>query len=278
MDKAQLLRCFQLAVGVASGVFAFIQTHAVMKQSPKMAGIMELCTSGNGTAIAESDLHAYEPKLGGPFVCIITQFMLELNEEPAGILVWGLIATVAFPLTLLIFSEAGRQGARGLVRWPVLILLLSQVLGISVIFPALWIPAAVLGGGSGPPSPGRVRATQLLAIGYQLFGGVAFAGYLYLVWHATVTFESPSELLTALWGKTASPSVAFMTIDSSVLALALLLYLGIIASGNHVVLALLASPLIGPGAASAAVLYFRERQRIELMGSALIQPWVANYN
>ena len=36
-------------------------------------------------------------------------------------LAWGLIATLLFPLTLLMYVEAGRYGAKGLVRWPVLV-------------------------------------------------------------------------------------------------------------------------------------------------------------
>lgn len=68
----------------------------------------------------------YEPKTGRnrtfshPACGNNLRFMYALATKPAGILAWGFIATLLFPVTLLMYGEAGRYGAKGLVRWPIL--------------------------------------------------------------------------------------------------------------------------------------------------------------
>jgi len=281
------------------------------------------CFKTNMTTVEEVGLHAYEPMLGGPFTCLLTQFMYALATKPAGILVWGLIATLLFPVTLLMYGEAGRYGAKGLVRWPILVLFLGQLLGISTTFPAMWLPAAFRGQGTGATSKGRVwmamflvvpitlveiyiffgnpatrswtlcaglltgpgipflgillwpfpapgseksegavQAIKLLKGAYRFFMLPSAAGYYFLVYRAYMIFDTPKELLESLWGPKADASVMFMTVDSVVLALALILYLIMNCSCLDVFFTLVASPFIGPAAAICAALGQREAKRV----------------
>ena len=150
--------------GLAAGVAALMATQAVSKPLMEPAGgmpLLEVC--GDPHKFAASGLHAFEPMLGGSFVCLITQFLHALVLEPAGLLSWGLTIGLALPVSVLWNAEAGRTGASGLVRWPTLLGLLGQFLGISVVFPALWLPAAWYGKGDGAVSPARAYASIALA-------------------------------------------------------------------------------------------------------------------
>jgi hypothetical protein len=147
--------------GVALGVGAFVGTQVVTKDM--FAPIVDACVGGAGAAKA-SGLHAYEPLLGGPFVCIITQFLLALVQQPAGLLAWGVIAGIALPASVLMITEAGRGGASGPVKFPTPILVLGQILGISVVFPAAWLPAYAVGGGGGAVSTARAKAACVLSL------------------------------------------------------------------------------------------------------------------
>eukprot|EP00438_Fugacium_kawagutii_P005897 Skav214432 [mRNA] locus=scaffold586:393674:397982:+ [translate_table: standard] len=87
-----LARCLAIVCAVALGVGAFTTTQLVMKQDEAIK----------------------------KFQLSLQRFILALTVDPAGLLVWGLIATLLFPVTLLMYAEAGRYGAKGLVKWPVL--------------------------------------------------------------------------------------------------------------------------------------------------------------
>lgn len=115
-------RCLGIVCAVAMGIGAFTATQLVMAKDANIQTYQKYCLKGNVTKVEEAGLHAYEPMLGASFTCILTQFILALVEDPAGMLAWGLIATLLFPLTLLMYVEAGRYGAKGLVKWPVLAL------------------------------------------------------------------------------------------------------------------------------------------------------------
>ena len=41
-------------------------------------------------------------------------------------------------------NEAGRQGAKGLIRWPITLLMVAQLLGIGVILPSMFVPFYIL--------------------------------------------------------------------------------------------------------------------------------------
>ena len=91
-------------------------------------------------------------------------------------MVWGLVATLFFPLVLLMYAEAGRYGARGLVRWPILVFALGQLLGISVAFPSLWLPFALTCRGSSCTVKGRVWMAMLVALIVTMLEAYVFFG------------------------------------------------------------------------------------------------------
>ncbi|KAJ1621875.1 hypothetical protein T492DRAFT_1066213 [Pavlovales sp. CCMP2436] len=140
-------------LGVFLGLSAFVGTNLVTKSY--MAPVIEACSAGPD-AVAKAGLHAYEGRIGGQFACIVTQFIYDLSQRPAGVLVWGVIIGISFPISLALAAEAGRAGAHGPVLYPTLVMAVSQVLGISVGFPLFWIPGFAYGGASGALAPGRV--------------------------------------------------------------------------------------------------------------------------
>jgi len=92
-------------------------------------------------------------------VCLITQFLLELRETyPAGLFVWCGVVLTSLPFAVLATIEAGRAGAKGLVRYPIVMGLLYQLFGISVMVPLLWVPACIYGRGDGAVSSKRSYA------------------------------------------------------------------------------------------------------------------------
>ena len=160
---ARLSAWLAAVCGVILGLSAFVVTQMVTKEY--FEPILEICGRG-AAAVSESRLHAYEPLLGGPFVCMITQFLLALAQRPAGLLAWGVIAGIALPASTLMHTEAGRGGSRGLLKYPTPLTVLSQVLGISVIFPAAWVPAYAYGRGSvsAAVAPARAYASAALSL------------------------------------------------------------------------------------------------------------------
>ncbi|CAE7222672.1 REXO2 [Symbiodinium natans] len=331
-----LARGLGIACALAMGLGAFTATQVVMAKDATIKKYQFYCIQGNVTKLKEAGLHSYEPMLGGFFTCILTQFMLALTEDPAGMLAWGLIATLIFPMFLLMYAEAGRYGATGLVKWPVLVLFLGQFLGISTTFPVMWVPAALMGQGTGVTSKGRIWMTILLVVpstlvqlyvffgdsdtrawticaglltgpglpllgillwpfpspgsekpagaeqsirllkgAYRAFMLPAAAGYYFLIYHAYLHYQTPKEMIAALWGPKADGSVMFMTVDSCVLTMALLLYLLMTSPCGHVVLTVLFAPVIGPAAAICAALGQREANRLtELCGEGRALVWV----
>ena len=106
--------------------------------------------------------HTFDPYVGlkvfDPLVCLITQFLLELRETfPAGLFVWMSIVTIALPLGMTQLVEAGRNDTskKSPIYYPILIGLLGQLFGISVVFPLIWVPSYILGYGNGPVTPYR---------------------------------------------------------------------------------------------------------------------------
>jgi len=164
------------AVGMAVGIFCMLQTQA--STSAWMDPLVSACTEGNESHVERmmkhDDLVPYSPELGGGFVCIITQFLHALQDSfPGGCLTWGGVMLVSFPFSVIGAVEAGRVGAKGPVRYSVVVGLLAQFLGVCVVMPALWIPSYVFGGSrDGPFHPNRPMAAvytsiplNLLAIG-----------------------------------------------------------------------------------------------------------------
>eukprot|EP00979_Chaetoceros_neogracilis_P007215 scaffold1521_cov271-Chaetoceros_neogracile.AAC.23 len=174
------------ATSIMLGLWAFFKTNEI--SGPTFEPIIAECTNPDYSSAADfaskTGYHVYESKVGfGVFnflVCLITQFLLELRETyPAGILVWGGVVLVSFQASMLIFIEAGRStGARGPIRlsfvFPLVFGLLSQLIGVSVVFPLIWAPSYILGRGSGPITNFRANASVLLCLPTLFLTGVVF--------------------------------------------------------------------------------------------------------
>ncbi|GBF94185.1 hypothetical protein Rsub_07172 [Raphidocelis subcapitata] len=87
-------------------------------------------------------------RLGNPFLdglhCLVTPFFLDCVATPVGRF-WVLkTLEVCTPLVVFMALEESRSSARGLVRATVAVLALSQLLGVSVALPCLWVPSFLL--------------------------------------------------------------------------------------------------------------------------------------
>ena len=152
--------------------------------------------------------HVYEPKVGlgifKVFVCLVTQFLLELREtpSPAGLLTWSVVILVALPLNVAMTVGAGRRGAIGPVRYPTILGLLSQIFGVSVIFPLVYVPSYIY------------SRTEMGApvSNFRILCGTCFA--LPIVILSVVVFYSPttSYLWTISAGILGGPILAMMSL------------------------------------------------------------------
>eukprot|EP00978_Attheya_sp_CCMP212_P008579 scaffold20176_cov62-Attheya_sp.AAC.3 len=135
-------------IGISIGIACQLTISQVTGQW--MNPIVEQCTQGDLSdqdRIEKYDLHPYKSNLGGTFVCIITQFMHALAiHSPSGLIAWGGVTLCAFCFTMIGGIEPGRVGAKGLIRYPLIISLMAQFLGVCVIMPGVWIPAYIFGG------------------------------------------------------------------------------------------------------------------------------------
>ena len=315
---------FFAATSFILGAWAFIKVNSI--SGPAFEPIIAACTNPEFTSPAEfaakTGYHIYEPKVGlvafNMLVCLITQFLLELRETPpAGLLVWGGVIVVSLPLAISNTVAAGRKGVKGPVRYPTIIGLLSQLLGISVIYPMIWVPSYIFSGSKlGAPvtnkriiyatcatmpgviltylvftantdgsvwtyaagilgGPGLVlcglimytdnsesmaatnenisKCSNAIQSAYSIVGAVSFAFWICLVAvaYGAYGFEH-DKLWNDIWVE-AGPSVAFMTIDTGVLFLGALLFIGY-ENGLEALKALLVTPFVGPGASCCMAL------------------------
>eukprot|EP00816_Leptocylindrus_hargravesii_P012609 CAMPEP_0196819856 /NCGR_PEP_ID=MMETSP1362-20130617/72574_1 /TAXON_ID=163516 /ORGANISM="Leptocylindrus danicus, Strain CCMP1856" /LENGTH=323 /DNA_ID=CAMNT_0042198499 /DNA_START=118 /DNA_END=1086 /DNA_ORIENTATION=+ len=180
------------------GAWAFYKVNSV--SGPAFEPIIAACSNPDYKEsmedfVSKTGYHAYEPLVGLKvfeiLVCLITQFLLELRDTyPAGVLTWTGVILAAQPAGVLGIVEAGRNGARGYIRYSVLHGLLAQLFGISVMFPLLWVPAYVLGRGSGPIStprataiipmilPGTILTVAVFSLNTDSYGWTICAGML----------------------------------------------------------------------------------------------------
>ena len=197
--------CYAIA-SICLGSWAFVKVNSV--SGPAFEPILAACMNPEISAsdfARKTGYHAYEPLLGlGVFnflVCLITQFLLELRTtHPAGLLTWGGVVVVSLPLVLLQTLSAGRRGARGPVRFPTAIGLLSQLMGVSVVFPLIYNPAHIysLGGPGVPVTCVRIRGGALMAM--------PIVALTFLVFHAS----TESYVWTASAGVLGGPLLAMM--------------------------------------------------------------------
>lgn len=323
----EAFRTRQIAYGLTSfllGVWAFVTVNAI--SGPAFEPIIAACSNPDipiDEFAAKTGYHEYEPRVGlkafNLLVCLITQFLLELRETPpAGVLVWAGVTVVALPCSAISIVEAGRAGARGPIRYPVIMGFLYQLLGISVIFPMVWVPAFVFGEGKrGSPVtffrvviaalcsiPGTVltfivflaptesrlwttgagilggpilpliglmlftdKSSQLTATEenakassraiqtvYKLLTPIGFVGWCVMVGIAYASYGTAiGDLWRDIWVE-AGPCVAFMTIDTGILYVALVIFVAYRSDEFKAAKALLLTPVLGPATALLMVL------------------------
>lgn len=207
---------------VILGLWTFKTVNEI--SAPAFEPILKACLSIPHDKFTEmTGYHAYDPhvslKLFDPLVCLITQFLLELNETfPAGLFVWMSIVTIALPLGMTQLVEAGRSDTskKSPIYYPILLGLLSQLFGVSVVFPLIWIPSYILGYGNGPATPYRFNflipiliptvalsfivfvvptETQLWTVSAGILGGpiLAMGGIVY--WNDKETVQTTAKSL-----------------------------------------------------------------------------------
>lgn len=311
------------AASFALGAWAFVKVNSI--SGPAFEPILAACGNADiapADFAKETGYHSYEPMVGlGAFkilVCLITQFLLELRETyPAGLLTWGGVVVVSISTTIMTGVAAGRKGVKGPVRYPTILGLLSQLFGVSVMFPLLFNTSFILGGGKlgipvtntriiaattfalpitaltalvfSAPTDGytwevsagilggpilammglplwmdkspRIEATSeninrsssLIQKTYAFMAVVSFVFWACLVKVAHQAYGFAFDnLWRDIWVE-AGPSVAFMTIDTGVLYLGVLLFIAYQSESKAVKAAAL-TPLVGPGAACCLAL------------------------
>jgi hypothetical protein len=167
------------AVSIALGGWTFIKVNEV--SGPTFEPILAACSEYGSSPDFEGQTgyHAFEPAVGfkvfNVFVCLITQFLHELRQTfPAGAFVWGGVVIVAVPFSCMATIEAGRDGAWGPVRYPILCGLLYQLFGISVMMPLVWLPSYIFGRGEGAVSTFRAILALPLNLPVLLLSLVVF--------------------------------------------------------------------------------------------------------
>jgi hypothetical protein len=157
-------------LGLGLGLFAFWQTQLIL-QEESFQEVGRACeaessfsTRGDRSEEFLQTYHDYEPYVGGTFVCLLTQFLHALVQTwPAGFITWVATFCTFLPGIVLVVVEAGRNGAVGPLRFPSLILLLGQFFGISVAFPAVWVPAFIWGRNASGTLKGAISVKRAIA-------------------------------------------------------------------------------------------------------------------
>jgi hypothetical protein len=167
-------------VSAGLGAFAFYKTQTVSSAmfEPIMAACLNLEIKVEDFA-EKTGYHAYDPIWGfgffNVFVCLITQFLHALvAQSPAGAVAWFTTMIVFLPVHVLITLEAGRGDAKGPLRYPLIVDVLNQVFGVSVLFPLVWVPSYIWGHGEGGLSQTRIYASVPIAVPRLLLSIVIF--------------------------------------------------------------------------------------------------------
>lgn len=218
LTTASKKNIFYAVTSFLLGVWTFLKVNEV--SGPAFEPIVAACTDSSISIddfASKTGYHIYEPKVGfGAFnflVCLTTQFLLELREtHPAGVLVWGGVILAGLPFSVVSCIESGRTGAKGPIRYPIAIGLLSQLLGVSVIVPLVWLPSFIFGKGSGAVSIIRPYTSVILNIPVLILTTIVFTvdtdRYLWTLCAGILGGPGLAMLNALLWfdKKTMSPS------------------------------------------------------------------------
>jgi hypothetical protein len=171
---------FYCVISSALGAYCMIADPSGLLASSEP--LMASCSRNDITPeeyASTTGYHIYDPLWGfGIFkglVCFITQFLYQLTQNsPAGSLAWMTTFAISSPLSILMAVEAGRKDAKGLVRFPLIVALLYQILGISVVFPLVWIPSWILGRGTGGVNKYRTMVSVPMIFPMIILSGLIF--------------------------------------------------------------------------------------------------------
>jgi len=182
MEASQTRKIGYALTSFLLGAWAFVKLNSV--SGPYFEPVIAACSNPDipiEEFASRTGYHEYEPRVGlGVFnllVCLITQLLFELRETyPAGLLVWSGLTLVSLPIALFGIVEGARAGARGPIRYIVIMGLLYQLFGISVAFPLVWVPSFILGEGKrgAPVTPFRVNMTAPMTLPIVIFTLVVF--------------------------------------------------------------------------------------------------------
>lgn len=106
------------------------------------------------------------------FLCLLTPFFKALLARHEGVLIWIVFMIVGQPFTAFLAVESSRAGARFPLTWVPLFMFLFQFVGVSLILPAVWVPAYFLVGqfGKSPAAAEKwkISSARVVAIGFIL--------------------------------------------------------------------------------------------------------------
>jgi hypothetical protein len=194
-------------VSFVAGAWAFVATQAATKDV--FEPIVAACTNKDYVTmedfVSRTGYHRYDKRVGlvvlDFLVCLITQFMVDLREKsPAGLLTWGATMLSASPAVMLLLLEAGRSGSRGILLWPVLIQVMAQLLGISVVFPVIWVPAYIFFGNT---EGGAVNLMLVRSLFFLVAPGMFFTVMVFAL-------DTDTDLWTTCAGTLGGPILCFI--------------------------------------------------------------------
>jgi hypothetical protein len=152
---------FKKALGFSIPILIAVATFAALfpplSHDPVFAPVLASCNGASTGTILPPPFISLHPALDG-LLCTITSLFTFVSRTPEGrIFTVYFITAFAVPFLVFLAVESLRDSAFGSVRWFSLVFLLSQCVGISVVFPLFWLTSFALH----PTSPGRGLTKQV---------------------------------------------------------------------------------------------------------------------
>lgn len=169
---------FFLGLSIALGVVNGYKLHDAA--GDWIQTMSELCDGSINDSSSTTPLQPYlQWGIFDSFVCSLTQMFYEIAiQNPGGKMVLISTFTTYMPVLILMAYEAGRPTAKAFVKYPMIVALIAQFIGISLAFPLFWIPSYIASGGSsgggnggrGNLSMHRIYLSLLPPMVYMTFG------------------------------------------------------------------------------------------------------------
>ena len=154
--------------GLTMGIFRFADTNQ------SVPALFEKCWMGTENGF---ELQPYlQIGVFDGFHCFITQLFYHVAASTYGGTVAGLGTFVAFtPWLVFIGLEAGRPGAKGLIRYPMIVACILQM-GAGMFLLSVYIPCYIYGRSQerSPLSKAYILCSTLPPLAYAVFAGLTF--------------------------------------------------------------------------------------------------------